>query len=195
MNEMIKLDEKDIENKIYTIRGVQVMLDSDLAKLYQCKNGTKSINLAVKRHIDRFPERFMFQLTKEEYKDLRFQVETANMSRALPYAFTEQGVAMLASVIKTSIAEKVSIAIMDAFVKMRHFIVDNYDFFKSINNINNKLFEVDNKLNIHDEKIDKLFNRFDPKEILFLEGKEYDAYSKILDIFKLAKEELIIIDS
>ena len=187
-NELIKIDEKNIENKIYEIRGVQVMLDSDLAELYQCKNGTKSINLAVKRHINRFPERFMFQLTKVEYNNLRFQIETTNMSRTLPYAFTEQGVAMLASVLKTKVAEEVSVKNMDAFVEMRHFIIENKDIYKSLNNINIKLIE-------HDEKINKIFNRFESKENLYLKGQIYDAYSKIIDIFNLAKKELIIIDS
>lgn len=108
MNEII--EKENIEDMIYEIRGKQVMLDSDLARLYECSNGTKSINLAVKRHINRFPERFMFQLTEEEYKKLRFQIETTNnMSRSLPYVFTEQGVAMLASVLRTKIAEEVSI--------------------------------------------------------------------------------------
>ena len=108
MNEII--EKENIEDMIYEIRGKQVMLDSDLARLYGCSNGTKSINLAVKRHINRFPERFMFQLTEEEYKKLRFQIETTNnMSRSLPYVFTEQGVAMLASVLRTKIAEEVSI--------------------------------------------------------------------------------------
>ena len=191
-NELIKIDEKNIENKIYEIRGVQVMLDSDLAELYQCKNGTKSINLAVKRHINRFPERFMFQLTKEKIKFIsRFQIETLKKGyniKYLPYAFTEQGVAMLSSVLKTKVAEEVSVKIMDAFVKMRHFIIENKDIYKSLNNINIKLIE-------HDEKINKIFNRFEPKENLYLKGQIYDAYSRIIDIFNLAKEELIIIDS
>ena len=113
MDEVIRKDSERISNLIYEIRGVAVMLDSDLAKLYECKNGTKTINLAVKRHINRFPERFMFQLTEDEYNHLRFQVETANnMSRALPYAFTEQGVAMLASILRTKVAEEVSIRII-----------------------------------------------------------------------------------
>ena len=127
MNDLVK-GEIDIKNLIYEIRGVQVMLDSDLAKLYECANGTKSINLAVKRHINRFPERFMFQLTKEELNNLRFQFETAienNMSRSLPFVFTEQGVAMLATVLRTSVAEEVSIKIMDAFVAMRKYISSN----------------------------------------------------------------------
>ena len=118
--------KENIENLIYEIRGKQVMLDSDLARLYECANGTKTINLAVKRHINRFPERFMFQLTKEEYKDLRFQFETTNnMSRTLPYAFTEQGVAMLATILRTKVAEEISIRIMDAFVSMKKYFSTN----------------------------------------------------------------------
>ena len=137
MNDLVK-GEIDIKNLIYEIRGVQVMLDSDLAKLYECANGTKSINLAVKRHINRFPERFMFQLTKEELNNLRFQIETAienNMSRSLPFVFTEQGVAMLATVLRTSVAEKVSIKIMDAFVSMRKYISNNLLEQRYINNV------------------------------------------------------------
>ena len=109
MEELIKIDE-NIKNKIYVIRGKQVMLDSDLAELYECKNGTKAINLAVKRNIDRFPSDFYFQITETEYKDLQFQIETANnKSRVLPYVFTEHGVAMLASVIHTKVAAEMSI--------------------------------------------------------------------------------------
>ena len=130
MNEVIVKENIKIENMIYEIRGKQVILDSDLAKLYQCKNGTKSINLAVKRHINRFPKRFMFQLTKEEYNNSRFQFETLNKNnqrqglnlKYLPYAFTEQGVAMLSAVLKTPVAEEISIRIMDAFVAMRKYI-------------------------------------------------------------------------
>ena len=109
MSEVIVKDNIQIENLIYEIRGKQVMLDSDLAKLYGCKNGTKSINLAVKRHINRFPERFMFQLTDDEIKCLRFQFETANtsnISRTLSYVFTKQGVAMLSAILKTMILKK-----------------------------------------------------------------------------------------
>lgn len=120
MNEIV--EELKIEKMIYEIRGKQVMLDSDLAKLYQCSNGTKTINLDVKRHINRFPDRFMFQLTKEELDNLRCQFETAkknNMSRTLPYVFTEQGVAMLATILKSKIATEISIRIMNAFVAIR----------------------------------------------------------------------------
>ena len=132
MNEVIISDDVKIENLIYEVRGKQVMLDSDLAKLYGCKNGTKTINLAVKRHINRFPERFMFQLTEEESKIIWFQIETKNGNIETrggkynkPYVFTEQGVAMLATVLRTSVAEEVSIRIMDAFVAMRHLISNN----------------------------------------------------------------------
>ena len=190
-NELIKLDEKDIENKIYEIRGVQVMLDSDLAELYQCTNGTKDINKAVKRNIERFPNNFMFQLTNEDFNNLRFQIGTSNIKggrRYKPYVFTEHGVAMLSSVLHSKTAINISIKIINAFVKMRHYLIENKDIYKSLNNINVKLLE-------HDEKINKIFNRFEPKENLYLKGQIYDAYSKIIDIFKLAKGELIIIDS
>lgn len=139
MNEVVVKNDINIENLIYEIRGVQVMLDSDLAKLYECANGTKTINLAVKRHINRFPERFMFQISKDEYyKILRFQSETLELeqgkySKYLPYAFTEQGVAMLATVLRTRVAEEVSIKIMDAFVAMRKYISTNLIEQKYIN--------------------------------------------------------------
>lgn len=140
MNNMIVKDEA-IEKLIYEIRGKQVMLDSDLARLYECANGTKTINLAVKRHINRFPERFMFQLSDDEYKNLRFQIETSSLEndyggkRYNPYVFTEQGVAMLATVLRTDVAEEVSIRIMDAFVDLRHYISDNLIEQKYINNL------------------------------------------------------------
>ena len=121
---------------IYEIRGKQVILDSDLARLYECKNRTKAINLAAKRHINRFPQRFMFQLTDKEYKDLRFQSETSEYGgrRYNPYVFTEQGVAMLTTVIRTEVAEEVSIKIMDAFVAMKKYISSSLIEQKYINN-------------------------------------------------------------
>ena len=125
---MYELETKtEIKNMIYEVRGKQVMLDSDLAKLYGCRNGTKAINLAVKRNMERFPNNFYFQLTKEEYakiieknKILRFQIETLEENinltgkhkKYLPYVFTEQGVAMLSSVLRTNNAAKVSVNIM-----------------------------------------------------------------------------------
>ncbi len=193
MNDLVK-EKINIEDLIYEIRGVQVMLDSDLARLYECANGTKSINLAVKRHINRFPKRFMFQLTKEEFFNLRFQFETAiesNMSRSLPYAFTEQGVAMLATVLRTPVAEEVSIKIMDAFVAMHKYISTNLLEQKYINNL---VIEHDSKIKLLQESFEKLNEEKKVNEIYF-DGQIYDAYSKIQEIFKEAKNKLVIIDS
>lgn len=186
MNDIIVKDEVVIEKLIYEIRGKQVMLDSDLAKLYGCANGTKTINLAVKRHQNRFPERFMFRLTQEEYDHLRFQFETTkrdNMSRSLPYAFTEQGVAMLATILRTKIAEIVSIRNMDAFVSMHKYISNNLIEQKYINNM---VIEHDSQIKLLQESLDKLEEKRKVNEIYF-NGQIYDAYSKILEIFKQAR--------
>ena len=198
MNEIIEKEEIKIENLIYEIRGKQVMLDSDLAKLYQCVNGTKTINLAVKRHINRFPERFMFQLTKEETIKIysRFQTETLNDStnlrgsniKYLPYVFTEQGVAMLATILRTKVAEEISIRIMDAFVAMRHYISNGL----LTHNIEYKIIEHDNRIKI----LEETFNGFKEKNNhIFFEGHIYDAYSLLLDILNKSKKEIIIIDN
>ena len=197
MNEII---EKDIQNLIYEIRGVWVMLDSDLARLYECTNGTKSINLAVKRNIDKFPADFYFQLTETEFCDLKFQNETSSSSehggiRKLPFAFTESGVVMLATTIHTKIASQVSISIMRAFVAMRHYLIDNKDIYKSLNNINDRLTNHEKTIKDNSDKINYLFSKFDKKEQLFLEGETFDAYSNFINIFKEARDELIIIDS
>ena len=190
-NLMVK--ENEITNKIYNIRGVQVMLDSDLAKLYNCTNGTKEINQAVKRNIDKFPEDFYFQLTENEYNYLRSQFVTANrnMSRTLPYVFTEQGVAMLATVLKTEVASRVSVAIMKAFVIMHKYISNDLIEQKHINNM----------VIQHDEDIKELKESFDSfkenKKVneIYFNGQIYDAYSKIVDILKEAKRNIIIIDN
>lgn len=119
MGEFVVKENIKIENLIYEIRSEQVMLDSDLAKLYECKNGTKVINQAVKRNIERFPSDFYFKLNEEEYLNLQSQFVTANnMSRTLPFVFTEQGVAMLATVLRTDISAQMSVKIMRAFVMM-----------------------------------------------------------------------------
>ena len=188
MNELVTKENKKIESMIYEIRGVHVMLDSDLAKLYRCTNGTKTINLAVKRHINRFPERFMFQLTKEEYYDiLRFQNETLELrqgkySKYLPYVFTEQGVAMLATILRTDVAEEVSIRIMDAFVTMRKYISSNLIEQKYINNL---VLEDHNRINMLENSFQKLDEKRKTSEIYF-NGQIYDAYSKIQEIFSEA---------
>ena len=186
-----------IENMIYEIRGKQVMLDSDLAKLYQCKNGTKSINLAVSRNLNKFPEDFYFQLNKEEFhKILRFQNETLELEQGkytkyLPCVFTEQGVAMLATVLKTEVAAEVSINIMRTFVLMRKYISSNLLEQKYINNQVMKNTE-DIKL------LQESFKEFDKKKELndmFFEGQFYDAYSLLIDILNTATKKIIIIDN
>jgi len=194
MNELIMQNE-NIENMIYEIRGKQVMLDSDLAKLYGVE--TKRINEAVKNNPDKFPERFSWKLT--EYESKNFLVENFDQKKLEmrggrfknPRVFTEQGVAMLTTILKSKTATEVSIKIMDAFVAMRHFIIDNKDIYKSINNINNKLIE-------HDEKLNLIFSKFEEKKItneIYFEGQIYDAYSKILDILSMAKSKIVIIDA
>ena len=193
------LEKINVENLIYEIRGKQVMIDSDLAKLYGCKNGTKSINLAVKRHLERFPEEFMFQLTEKESKTFWFQIETkkSNVEKRggkynKPYVFTEEGVAMLATVIRTTTAEEVSIKIMKAFVAMRKFINENKDLFRRLTITEYKLLE-------HDDKINELFDKMEPKKIenqkIFFNGEIYDSYSLIIDLIKEADERIIIIDN
>ncbi|MBO5183047.1 MAG: ORF6N domain-containing protein [Bacilli bacterium] len=190
MNEIMEKEIK-VENLIYEIRGKQVMLDSDLARLYQCANGTKTINQAVKRNINRFPNRFMFQLTIDEYKGI-FAVpdwDHNKMSRSLPHVFTEQGVAMLATVIRTKIAIEVSIKIMDAFVEMRRYISNSLIDQKYINGLVLK----DNK---RIDLLEDTFNSFKEKNNhIFFEGQIYDAYSLLLDILNKSKKEIIIIDN
>lgn len=188
-NSIILKENEKIENLIYEIRGKQVMLDSDLAKLYECKNGTKVINQAVKRNITKFPERYCFQLTETEYRNLKFQNGTSSLNnyggvRKMPFVFTEQGVAMLATVLKTPVADAVSMRIIDAFVYMRRYLSD---------------VTGSNMLVNHEERILKLeeqFNKFSSKRnTIIYEGKIYDAYSVMLDIFNEAKGEIIIVDN
>ena len=202
MNELV-IKDINVEDMIYEIRGKHVMLDSDLAKLYQCKNGTKTINLAVKRHINRFPNDFYFQLTKDEYINLKFQFETSSLKgnyggvRKFPYVFTEEGVAMLSSILRTAVAEEVSISIMRAFVAMKKYISSNLLEQKYINNLviehedNFKIVYEDIKL--LQESFDKLSEKRKVNEIYF-QGQIFDAYYKIMEIFKSSKKELIIID-
>ena len=193
MNELT-VNEIKIENMIYEIRGKQVMLDSDLAKLYQVE--TKRINEAVKRNPEKFPERFCFMLDDYEHAILRSQFATSNEKqtrggrRYNMMVFTEQGVAMLATILKSNIATKVSIRIMDAFVAMRKYISSNLIEQKYINNL---------VLEDHDKilSLEASFQKFEEKKVIneiYFNGQIYDAYSKIIDIFKESKEELIIID-
>ncbi len=176
MNTIPLIKEEKIEDMIYEVRGKPVMLDSDLAKLYGCANGTKSINLAVHRNIDRFPKDFYFQLTNEEFLNLKSQNGTSSLNgyggvRRNPYVFTEQGVSMLASVLRTPVAAKVSVSIMRAFVIMRKYISNELIQQKYINNLVIK----------HDEDIKLLqesFNKFEEKKkekyfYFYLTNKEF----------------------
>ena len=198
INDIIVKDDIKIEDLIYEIRGKQVMLDSDLAKLYNCKNGTKEINQAVKRNMDRFPNDFYFQITNEEYNNIlrsqnvTLELEQGKYSKYLPYVFTEQGVAMLSSVIKNSTASIVSINIMRAFVEMRKFISANGQVFERLTKVEYKLLE-------HDKKFDIIFDQLqleeNIKQRIFFDGQIYDAYSLIIDIIKRANKKILIIDN
>ena len=190
-------EELNIENMIYEIRGKQVMLDSDLAKLYQCKNGTKSINLAVNRNVKKFPNDFYSQLTNNETENLRFHFETSNSTtnyggkRYNPYAFTEQGVAMLATILHTPVAAEVSVNIMRTFVKMRKIISSTLIEQKYINQL---VLEDHNSIKLLQESFSKL-NEKQKINTIFYEGQIYDAYSLLIDILSKAKKEIIIIDN
>ena len=168
------------------------MLDCDLAKLYECKNGTKEINQAVKNNTDKFPNDFYFRLSEVELKYLRSKNLTANRkSRSLPYVFTEQGIAMLATVLHTPVAAEVSVNIMRAFVKMRKYISANLI---EQDNMKNMLIKHDNEIKLLQESFSKLEEKEKINHI-FYEGQIYDAYSLLIDIFKEAKKEIIIIDN
>ena len=194
MNKIMEKEKILIEDKIYKINGVEVMLDSDLAELYHCKNGTKEINQAVRNNPDKFPERYLVRLTEKQYANLKSKILTSKGgSRKGHTAFTEQGVYMLATILKTKVATEVSIRIMDTFVKMRHYINYTQEL------LPHKYLLLENKVNENTKRIDELFDKFDPKVILdgcvCFEGDYYDAYSVVIDIFNMAKDSLIIVDN
>ena len=212
-----ELTNEDIKNLIYTIRGKQVMLDSDVAMLYHYP--TKRINETVNRNKQRFPENFCFQLTDEEYEALRCKNVTLNQDtiqenidnslrsqfatlnenigrgkhrKYLPYAFTEQGIAMLSGLLKNDIAIQVSINIMNAFVEMRKFLMINGQVFERLTNVEYQLQE-------HNKKFDEVFNQLqleeNIKQRIFFDGQIYDAYSLIVDIIRRANNKILIIDN
>ena len=198
---LLDIENENIKNLIYTIRGKQVMLDSDVANLYNYK--TKSLNLAVKRNIERFPEEFCFQLNEKELENLRFQIETSkreknsiNNSRGgrryLPYVFTEQGVAMLAGVLKSDVAVSVSIKIIKAFISMRNFFINNGKIF-------DRLVELEYKQLENERNFNKVFNMLNSKEDIkqkiFFQGQIWESYSLIVDIIKKANSKITIIDN
>ena len=193
LNEVIVNDNKEIEDMIYEIRGKQVILDRDLATLYEVN--TKVLMQSVKRNIERFPDNFMFQLTEEEFCIWRSQNVTSKNDkmglRRAPYAFAEQGVAMLSGLLRSSIAIKTSIAIMNAFVTMRHYMSSNLLEQKYINNM---VMEHEYEIKLLQESFDKFEEKKKVTEIYF-NGQIFDAYSKILDILKSANESIVIVDA
>ena len=202
MNELIPItvENKNIGSLVYTIRGKQVMMDSDLAMLYQVE--TKNLNKAASRNADRFPEDFRFKLTKDEYDDLRFHIGTSNEEqsgrggrRYYPYAYTEQGISMLASVLHSKVAVQVSIDIMRAFVEMRRFIANNALLFEKISHI--ELQQLEYQKNT-DERFDKVFqyieDHAESEQKVFFDGQIYDAFSLITSIIQKAAKEIILID-
>ena len=190
-----------IENKILVIRGQQVMLDRDLAELYGVE--TKRLNEQVKRNIERFPEDFMFSLNKTEKDEVVANcdhLQALKFSPTLPFAFTEQGVAMLSSVLKSQKAVEVNIQIMRAFVSMRHFLHNNAQIFTEINTIKNQLLEVNIHQKESDRRIDELFDRMDKYAIddtqgIFFQGQIFDAYAKFESFLQSATKEIILIDN
>ena len=259
---MENVTAQTIENKIFTIRGVQVMLDRDLAELYEVE--TKVLNQAWKRNIERFPEEFCFQLTKEEVEILRSQFATSRSqivtlndendnlksqfatsndeneysrsqiatlnsestnlkshfvtssdrnwggTRKLPYAFTEQGVAMLASILKSETAVKVSIQIMNAFVQMRHFLSANGSLFARLDSVekrqieteeklNRNLVQIHEKLDVHEKNFEKVFDALEaadlPKQGVFCDGQIFDSYKFVSDLIRKAKTSIVLVDN
>lgn len=193
MSKDLTLSQQHIENRIFTIRGKQVMFDRDLAEMYQVE--VKRLNEQVKRNIDRFPETFRFQLNSQEKDKLvancdRF--ESLKHSTVNPYAFTEQGVAMLSAVLRSDIAVKVSIQIMNAFVELRKLVGQETLQHLRLSSIENKLIE-------HDQKFNKLFTALENNELpqrgVYFDGQVYDAYQFVSDVIKNAKSSIILIDN
>ena len=190
------MSETDLRSLVYVVRGQQVMLDSDLAALYQVE--TKVFNQAVSRNIERFPDNFRFQLTAEEYASLRSQIVTSNGRggrRYLPYAFTEQGIAMLSGVLRSDVAVQMSIRIMNTFVEMRRFIANNALLFERISNIELKQLEYQKST---DERFDKVFQYIDDhaesQQKIFFDGQIYDAFSLLVSLIQKAEREIVLID-
>ncbi|MDN5092131.1 ORF6N domain-containing protein [Aliarcobacter butzleri] len=187
------INENSIKDKIYNIRGLQVMLDRDLAELYGVE--TKRINEAVRNNQDKFMEDFYFELTDIEFEYLRSKLSTANFSkvRINPKVFTEQGIYMLATILKSKVASQVTVYIIKTFANMRKLISQNVSMFE-------RFERIENRLTIHDENFNKLFSALEdktlkPSEGIFYDGQIFDSYSFINDLLKLAQKEVILIDN
>ena len=189
----------DIKPMIRVIRGQQVMIDRDLAQLYGVE--TKRLNEQVKRNIERFPDDFMFQLNKDEVEILKSQNATSSWGgdRRLPYAFTEQGIAMLSSVLKSQTAVDVNIRIMRAFVSMRRFIATNAQLFQRLETIEYHQLEMKQHQEVTDKRIDEVFRRLDanipPIQGIFYDGQVFDAYRFVSDLMRKAKRSIVLIDN
>ena len=187
------INVNSIKDKIHTIRNVQVMLDKDLAELYGVE--TKHINQAVRNNQDKFMDDFYFELTNNEFENLRSKFSTANFSktRANPKVFTEQGIYMLATILKSKVASEVTVYIIKTFANMRKLISQNILMFE-------RFERIEQRLNIHDENFDKLFEALEdktlkPKQGIFYDGEVFDAYVFINDLIKIAVDEIILIDN
>jgi hypothetical protein len=205
MNKETGISQKLIESRIFNIRGLQVMLDRDLAEIYQVE--TRVLNQAVKRNSDRFPDDFKFKLTQAEWENLKSQNVTSglksqnvilkdnrgNHPKYLPYVFTEQGVAGLSGVLKSETAANVHVAIMRAFVEMRKLISGNQLIVARVENIERKQFEADQKF----EQIFKALERKDliPHQGIFFDGQVFDAYELASRIIRSAKKNIVLIDN
>lgn len=189
----------DIQPMIKVIRGQQVMLDSDLSALYGVE--TRRLNEQVKRNIERFPDDFMFQLRKEELDNLMSQNATSSWggTRKLPYAFTEQGIAMLSSVLKSQTAVEVNIRIMRAFITMRRFIATNAQLFQRLETIEYHQLEMKQHQEVTDRRIDEVFKHLDadipPMQGIFYDGQVFDAYRFVSDLIRKAKQSIVLIDN
>jgi len=195
MSDKLIIGQKEIEGLIHTIRGNQVMLDSDLASLYEVE--TKNLNKAVKRNLDRFPDKFCFQLTDDEFENLRFQFGTSSLNyggrRYLPFVFTEQGIAMLSAILRSAIAVKVSIEIMNAFVEMRRMLVSNATLLQRLDKIEIKQLQAD-------QKFEQIFKALDSGKLqsekgIFYNGQIFDAYKFVSDIIRSAENSVILLDN
>ncbi len=187
------INENSIKDKIHTIRNLQVMLDKDLAELYGVE--TKRINEAVRNNQDKFMDDFYFELTNNEFENLRSKFSTANFSktRTNPKVFTEQGIYMLATILKSKVASQVTVYIIKTFANMRKLISQNISMFE-------RFERIEQRLTIHDENFDKLFDALEdktlkPKQGIFYDGEVFDAYVFINDLLKLATNEIILIDN
>lgn len=191
----------DIQPMIQVVRGQQVMIDRDLAMLYGVE--TRRLNEQVKRNAERFPEDFMFQLNKQEFENWKSQFATSNSiimgARKLPYAFTEQGIAMLSSVLKSRTAVDVNIRIMRAFVSMRRFVAANARLFQRLETIEYHQLEMKRHQELADKRIDEVFKRLDadisPVQGIFYDGQVFDAYCFVSDLIRKAKRSVVLIDN